>query len=87
MIQCVCCASDDVDIPAPLLLEYLGEDSSLWSEIRNLMEHEIIVLRQSVEEEEEAAEGRATHFQEKTGYIRGVRTDHMGFGVVLIFSK
>ena len=51
------------------------------------MEHEIIVLRQSVEEEEEAAEGRATHFQEKTGYIRGVRTDHMGFGVVLIFSK
>ena len=48
------------------------------------MEHEIIVLRQSVEEE---AEGRATHFQEKTGYIRGVRTDHMGFGVVLIFSK
>ena len=73
-----------MDIPAPLLLEYLGEDSSLWSEIRNLMEHEIIVLRQSVEE---AAEGRATHFQEKTGYIRGVRTDHMGFGVVLIFSK
>ena len=40
-----------------------------------------------MEEEEEAAEGRATHFQEKTGYIRGVRTDHMGFGVVLIFSK
>ena len=75
-----------MDIPAPLLLEYLGEDSSLWSEIRNLMEHEIIVLRQSVEEEEEA-EGRATHFQEKTGYIRGVRTDHMGFKVVLIFSK
>ena len=52
MIQCVSCAYDDVDIPAPLLLEYLGEDSSLWSEIRNLMEHEIIVLRQSVEEEE-----------------------------------